>query len=128
MTAKNTSVEAIKMAIRNRCVKNGLIFHSDRGIQYACDEFRTILAENRILQSMSRKANCWDNAVAESFFKTLKAEMVYHRKFMDQQSVKLEVFGYIEGFYNTKRTHSALGYKTPKQIEEMLLEKEKMAA
>lgn len=128
MTAKNTSVEAIRMAIRNRAIFDGLIFHSDRGIQYACDEFRKVIVENRILQSMSRKANCWDNAVAESFFKTLKAEMVYHRKFIDQQSAKLEVFGYIEGFYNTKRTHSALGYKTPMQIEEMLLEKEKMVA
>jgi len=128
MTAKSTSVEAIRMAIRNRGTKDGLIFHSDRGVQYACDEFRAVIIENRILQSMSRKANCWDNAVAESFFKTLKAEMVYHRKFMDQQSAKLEVFGYIEGFYNTKRTHSALGYKTPKQIEEMLLKKERLAA
>ena len=128
MTAKSTSVEAIKMAIRNRGVKDGLIFHSDRGIQYACEEFREVTVENRIVQSMSRKANCWDNEVAESFFKTLKAEMIYHRKFLDQQSAKLEVFGYIEGFYNTKRTHSALGYKTPKQIEEMLLEKERWAA
>ncbi len=77
---------------------------------------------------MSRKANCWDNAVAESIFKTLKAEMVYHRKFFDQQSSRLEIFGYIEGFYNNKRAHSALGYKIPKQIEEMLREKEKVAA
>ncbi len=128
MTATNTSVKAIGMAIRNRGVKHGLIFHSDRGIQYACDEFRKVIVENRIIQSMSRKANCWDNAVAESFFKTLKAEMVYHKKFIDQQSAKLEIFEYIEGFYNTQRAHSALGYKTPKQIEEMLLEKEKMVA
>ncbi|CAM3433839.1 integrase core domain-containing protein [Sphingobacterium prati] len=116
------------MAIKNWGVKDGLIFHSDRGILYACDEFREVIVENRILQSMSRKANCWDNSVAESFFKTLKAEMVYHRKFMDQQSAKLEIFGYIEGFYNTKRTHSALGYKTPKQMEEMLLKKDRLAA
>ena len=128
MTAKNTSVEAIKMGIVNRGVKGGLIFHSDRGIQYACDEFSEVIVENKILQSISRKANCWDNAVAESFFKTLKAEMVYQRKFMDQQAAKLEVFGYIEGFYNTKRTHSALWCKTPKQIEEMLLDKERLAA
>lgn len=128
LTARNTSVEALRMAIRNRGAKDGLIFHSDRGSQYACDEFRGLIVENRILQSMSRKANCWDNAVAESFFKTLKAEMVYHRKFIDQQSAKLEIFGYIEGFYNTKRTHSVLGYKTPKQMEEMLLEKERLAA
>ncbi|SKC07147.1 Integrase core domain-containing protein, partial [Sphingobacterium nematocida] len=100
----------------------------DRGIQYACGEFKSILSDNNIIQSMSRKANCWDNAVAESFFKSLKAEMVYHRRFMDQHSAKLEVFGYIEGFYNTKRTHSALGYKTPRQMEEMLLGKERLAA
>lgn len=128
MSAQNTSVNALKMAIKNRGVKQGLIFHSDRGIQYACDEFRSILVDNRILQSMSRRANCWDNSVAESFFKTLKAEMVYLRKFMDQQSAKLEVFGYIEGYYNTRRTHSALGYITPKQMEELLLKKEKSAA
>ncbi len=128
MTAENTSVTAIKMAVKNRGVKKGLIFHSDRGVQYACEEFRAVLRKNNITQSMSRKANCWDNAVAESFFKSLKAEMVYHRKFIDQQSAKLEIFGYIEGFYNTRRTHSALGYKTPKQMEEMLLEKEKLAA
>ena len=83
MTAKNTSVEAIKMGIVNRGVKGGLIFHSDRGIQYACDEFSEVIVENKILQSISRKANSWDNAVAESFFKTLKAEMVYQRKFME---------------------------------------------
>lgn len=128
MTAENTSVAAMKMAVGNRAVKNGLIFHSDRGIQYACGEFKSILSDNNIIQSMSRKANCWDNAVAESFFKSLKAEMVYHRRFMDQNSAKLEVFGYIEGFYNTKRTHSALGYKTPRQMEEMLLGKERLAA
>lgn len=128
MTTKNTSVAALEMAVNNRGVKQGLIFHSDRGVQYACDEFRTVLLKNQIVQSMSRKANCWDNAVAESFFKSLKSEMVYHRKFIDQQSARLEVFGYIEGFYNTKRTHSALGYKTPKQMEKMLLEKEKLAA
>src|SRR5690606_40248342 len=85
MTAKSTSVEAIKMAIRNRGVKDGLIFHSDRGIQYACEEFREVTVENRIVQSMSRKANCWDNAVAESFFKTLKAEMIYQ----DRKSTRL---------------------------------------
>ena len=115
MTATNTSVEAIRMAIRNHGVKDGLVFYSDRGV----------------LQNTSKheqQSELLANAVAESFFKTLKAEMVYHREFMDQQSAKLEIFGYIEGFYNTKRTHSALGYKTPKQIQEMLLEKERLAA
>jgi transposase InsO family protein len=108
--------------------KVGLFSIRIEGSKYACDEFSEVIVENKILQSISRKANCWDNAVAESFFKTLKAEMVYQRKFMDQQAAKLEVFGYIEGFYNTKRTHSALGCKTPKQIEEMLLDKERLAA
>src|SRR5690606_13160338 len=126
--AENTSVSAMKMAVKNRGVRKGLIFHSDRGVRYACDEFKSILRDNDIIQSMSRKANCWDNAVAESFFKSLKAEMVYHRRFIDQQSAKLEVFGYIEGFYNTRRIYSALGYKTPKQMEEMLLKKAKLAA
>jgi putative transposase len=128
MTAQNTSLAALKMALKNRGAKHGLIFHSDRGVQYACDEFKALLKENNIIQSMSRKANCWDNAVAESFFKTLKAEMVYHNRFTDQQSARLEIFGYIEGFYNTRRTHSALGYKTPKQMEAILLKKEKLAA
>lgn len=85
MTAENTSVSAMKMAVKNRGVRKGLIFHSDKGVQYACDEFKSILRDNDIIQSMSRKANCWDNAVAESFFKSLKAEMVYHRRFIDQQ-------------------------------------------
>lgn len=70
MTAENTSVSAMKMAVKNRGVRKGLIFHSDRGVQYACDEFKSILRDNDIIQSMSRKANCWDNAVAESFFKS----------------------------------------------------------
>src|SRR5690606_24455173 len=76
MTASNTSVKALVMAIRNRGVKPGLIFHSDRRIQYACDEFKSLLNENGIKQRMSRKGNCWDNAVAESFFKTLKPECI----------------------------------------------------
>ncbi len=128
MTARNTSLAALKMAVKTRGARQGLIFHSDRGVQYACDEFKALLKENDITQSMSRKANCWDNAVAESFFKTLKVEMAYHNKFTDRQTAKLEIFGYIEGFYNTRRTHSALGYKTPKEMEAILLKKEKLAA
>lgn len=128
MTAENTTMAALKMAVRNRDVKQGLIFHSDRGVQYACNEFKSLLSKNKILQSMSRKGNCWDNAVAESFFKTLKCEMVYLRKFADKRVARLEVFRYIEGFYNTKRTHSALGYRTPAQMEHILSRKEKMVA
>src|SRR5690606_17801061 len=99
MSPTNVS-NSIQMAIKNRVVKDGLIFHSDRGYQYVCDEFMMLNVENKILQSIIRKAKCWDNAIAESFFKTVKAEMIYHRKFMSQQSAKVETFGYIEGFYN----------------------------
>ena len=100
MTAQDTTVKALTMAIKNRGVLPGLIFHSDRGVQYACDEFRTLLIQNNIPQSMSRKGDCWDNSVAESFFKTLKTEYIYHRKFSNKEIAKLEIFTYIEGFYH----------------------------
>lgn len=128
MTATNTTVKALKMAIKNRGVKNGLIFHSDRGVQYACDEFSALLNKSEIIQSMSRRGNCWDNAVAESFFKTLKTEFVYHRKFINSEVAKVEIFSYIEGFYHAKRTHSAIGYKTPNEMELFYRSKQKLVA
>lgn len=128
MTAANTTVKALKMAIKNRGVKSGLLFHSDRGVQYACDEFRLLLNKSGITQSMSRKGNCWDNAVAESFFKTLKTEFVYHRKFINREVAKLEVFSYIEGFYHAKRTHSSIGYRTPNEMELIYKAKKKLVA
>ncbi|CAM3887658.1 IS3 family transposase [Pontibacter korlensis] len=76
---------------------------------------------------MSRKGNCWDNAVAESFFKTMKTEMVYHHRFATRQEAGLAVFEYIEGFYNRKRRHSALGYLTPSQVEEELYQQRRAA-
>jgi putative transposase len=121
MKAKDTTIAAFKMAVKNRPVIQSLIFHSDRGVQYACDEFRQELkAYPLIRQSMSRKANCWDNAVAESFFKTLKVECVYDYKFVDQQEAAATVFEYIEIWYNRKRLHSSLGYRTPAQMEQLL--------
>ena len=97
MKAKDTRVAALKMAIKNRPVVRPLIFHSDRGVQYACDEFRRELNANPLFsQSMSRRANCWDNAVAESFFKTLKAECIYAYNFENQQIAASTVFEYIE--------------------------------
>jgi putative transposase len=121
MKAKDTTIAAFKMAVKNRPVVQSLIFHSDRGIQYACDEFRQELkAYSLIRQSMSRKANCWDNAVAESFFKTLKVECVYDYKFENQQEAATTVFEYIEIWYNRKRLHSSLGYRTPAQMEQLL--------
>ena len=121
MKAKDTTVAALKMAVINRPVLQDLMFHSDRGIQYACDEFRKELKTYPlILQSMSRKANCWDNAVAESFFKSLKTECVYGNRFENQRKAAMEIFEYIEVFYNRERLHSSLGYRTPAQMEELL--------
>jgi len=121
MKACDTSMAAYNMAIKNRPVINELIFHSDRGIQYACTEFKTLLECNtNVVRSMSRKGNCWDNAVAESFFKTLKCDIIYENKFLFIDQAKIEVFQYIEIWYNKKRLHSALGYKTPEEMEKWL--------
>lgn len=107
------------MAISKRETTRSLLFHSDRGIQYASKEFRNVLKSNRfITQSMSRKANCWDNAVAESFFKTLKVELVYDSKFKTIEQAKTSIFEYIEIWYNRKRLHSSLGHKTPFEVEQ----------
>lgn len=128
MKAIDTVIPAWKMAIKNRSITTALIFHSDRGIQYACNEFKSLLDKNPlVIRSMSRKGNCWDNAVAESFFKTLKAECVYQNKFINKQQAAVLVFEFIEVWYNRKRIHSALGYMSPKEFEE-LLNKQKIAA
>jgi transposase InsO family protein len=115
MKASDTTIAAWKMALKNRPVKQDLLLHSDRGVQYACTAFREQLTGLPVLQSMSRKGNCWDNAVAESFFKTLKTELVYHEDYLTRQQAKLAVFEYIEGWYNKRRRHSALGNTSPQQ-------------
>ncbi len=121
MKAADTVIPAWKMAQKNRPILADLIFHSDRGVQYACTEFRILLECNPLVtRSMSRKGNCWDNAVAESFFKTLKAECVYQNKLMNKEQAALIVFEYIEVWYNRKRLHSALGYMSPQEYEEHL--------
>ena len=118
LLTKETITPAWKMAISKRKIDNNLIFHSDRGIQYASKEFRNQLNTNNLItQSMSRKGNCWDNAVAESFFKTLKTELIYHQEYKTIEQAKLAVFEYIEIWYNRKRLHSSLGYKTPVEVE-----------
>ena len=128
MKAIDTVIPAWKMAQKNRTITSELIFHSDRGIQYACNEFRSLLDKNPlVIRSMSRKGNCWDNAVAESFFKTLKVECVYQNKFVNKQQAAVVVFEYIETWYNKKRLHSALGYMSPNEFEE-LKKKQKIAA
>ena len=113
MFAKDTVVAAWKMANINRKITQPLLFHSDRGIQYACKEFTNHLkAKSFVKQSMSRKGNCWDNAVAESFFKTIKTELVYHHNYKTRIEAELNLFEYIETWYNRKRRHSALKGKT----------------
>jgi putative transposase len=116
MHAEVTVVAAYRMALINRGACQGLIFHSDRGVQYACEEFRALLGKGgMVVQSMSRKGNCWDNAVAESFFKSLKAEWLYGKHFKTRRQAEDEVFRYIEIWYNRKRLHSTLGYKSPEE-------------
>lgn len=108
--------EAVKMAqIRRGCLPE--LFHSDRGSQYVSDELETLLAKVTI--SMSRKGNCWDNAVAESFFGTLKTEHVYHENFKNLFEARMSLFQFIEGFYNQKRRHSYLGNISPTRFEEL---------
>jgi putative transposase len=97
--------------------KKGLVWHSDRGSQYASDSHRNILKDHKIIQSMSRKGDCWDNAVAESFFHTLKTELTNHYQFENQQEVKNVIFEYIEVFYNRIRIHSANNYLAPVEFE-----------
>lgn len=115
MHAHCTVIEALKQAIHRRGIQpnSDLMFHSDQGVQYACDDFRALLAHYRITQSMSRKGNCWDNAVAESFFKTIKTEELNRIKTIKAQALNSLVFKYIEGWYNTQRIHSALNGLTP---------------
>lgn len=117
LTAGNTVLAALRMALIHRPINGQLIFHSDRGVQYASVEFRNILTGKSITQSMSRKGNCWDNAVAENFFKILKSEMVNHHHFYSLSQAKNEVFHFIEIWYNRKRRHSYLGYLTPEEYE-----------
>jgi transposase InsO family protein len=112
MSTEETSLVAWKMAVKNRKIADGLIFHSDRGVQYASKKFANTVEFYGVTRSMSRKGNCWDNAVAESFFKSLKTELIYGNKLITKEKMKLEIFEYIEVWYNKKRRHSSLNYKT----------------
>ena len=110
---------ALTMAIKHRNPPTGLIWHTDRGSQYASYSHKDLLLEYRITQSMSRKGNCWDNAVAESFFKTLKSDLVYQTYFYTKRQAKREIFEYIEFYYNRVRSHSYLGNISPCKFEEL---------
>lgn len=120
MSAKQTVIAAWHMAMINRPLNDKLVFHSDRGVQYACDDFAGMLDKNQfVTRSMSRKGDCWDNAVAESFFKSVKAEEVYEKEYKNQKEAEIAIFEYIEGFYNRNRRHSALGYLTMTEFEKL---------
>ena len=118
MSTEKTSLSAWKVALANRKIEKGLIFHSDRGVQYANNKFANMLESHHVIRSMSRKGNCWDNSVAESFFKTLKTELIYGNKLINKQQMELEIFQYIEIFYNKKRRHSDLNYKTIEEFNQ----------
>ena len=111
---------ALNMALRHRTPKKGLIWHTDRGSQYASYSHKDLLEKYNITQSMSRKGNCWDNAVAESFFKSLKNELVYQTVFYTKKQAKQEIFKYIELFYNRVRSHSYLNGLSPVEFEEKI--------
>ena len=111
-------LSALQMALGRRGEVSGLTHHSDRGSQYCSHAFQLALRRNRIDCSMSRKGNCWDNAVAESFFATLKKELVHQCEYADQEAARASVFEYIEVFYNRVRRHSFLGGMSPEQYEE----------
>ena len=108
---------ALIMALANRRPRAGLLHHSDRGSQYAATSYQQLLATHGVTVSMSRKGNCWDNACIESFFGTLKRELVYHRHYATRDDATRDIFEYIEVFYNRQRRHSTLGYHSPAEYE-----------
>ena len=113
--------DALNMAIKHRRPDSGLLWHTDRGSQYASYSHKDLLQKYGIIQSMSRKGNCWDNAIAESFFKTLKSDLVYQTYFYTKNQAKREIFEYIEFYYNRVRSHSYLGNLSPSKFEEINL-------
>jgi transposase InsO family protein len=113
------AVSALEMAIAARRPEPGLVHHSDRGSQYACADYRAVLATHQMIASMSRKGNCWDNAVAESFFATLELELILNARWATRDEARRAIFRYIETWYNRERRHSTLDY-SPAAYEEQL--------
>ena len=114
---RHSMIRAFQKALLRRRPGEGLLLHSDRGIQYASADFRNLLKHKNFVQSMSRKGNCWDNAVAESFFHTLKTQLIYHRRFQRKDETEQALFSYIEIYYNRRRRHSTNGYQSPAKYE-----------
>jgi len=110
--------DALSMALEQRHPASGLIFHADRGSRYTSREFRALLDAHGLLQSLSRRGQCWDNAVAESFFATLKEELVHRQTLPTRAAARRAIFEFIEVFYNRSRLHSALDYRTPVEYEQ----------
>jgi transposase InsO family protein len=122
------ATDALQMAISQRRPKDGLLHHSDRGVQYASDNFQDLLEDNGIVCSMSRKGNCWDNACMESFFGSFKMEWISGKKYMSFEEAKKDVFKYVEMFYNRRRRHASLGYLSPAEYEELSENERKQVA
>lgn len=116
--------DALKMALRSRRPAPGLIFHSDRGSQYTSGQFRELLEANGVRQSLSRARQCWDNAVGESWFSTLKEELVYRHAWPTRAQARRAIFEFVEVFYNRQRLHSSLNYLTPVEYEERRAKKQ----
>lgn len=114
---RELTLEALDMALLRRRPLHGLLHHSDRGSQYASGDYQTVLADHGVVCSMSRPGNCWDNAVAESFFATIKVELVHDATWATRAVARAELFEYIEVFYNGQRRHSSLGYLSPRAFE-----------
>ncbi len=116
---KGLVIKSLTMALQGRQPEKGLLHHSDQGSQYASKDYQKILNDYKINCSMSRKGNCYDNASMESFFATLKQELVYHRQYQTRKEAKQDIFEYIQVWYNRKRKHSSLDYKSPDQFENL---------
>ena len=110
-------MQALERALLERRPPLELMHHSDRGVQYACDDYQQLLARHGVVASMSRRGNCYDNAVMESFFGTLKTELTHHEEFLTRDEAQQSLFEYLEVFHNRKRRHSALGYRSPAEYE-----------
>ena len=109
--------DALAMALHRRNSPEGIIVHSDRGSQYCSKRYRKLIEKHHLVGSMSRKGNCWDNAISESFFHTLKVELVHQQRYLTRLMAKQSLFQYIERYYNRKRRHSAIGYRYPIQAD-----------
>jgi putative transposase len=116
-------IKALESAIKRYRPLKGLIHHSDRGVQYCSKDYQELLKKHGMVCSMSRKGNCYDNACAETFFSTIKCEMLFHKKYETHEEARRDIFWYIEIFYNRKRRHQALGYMTPAEFRESYAEK-----